>query len=54
MYMISFGFMEAGPPATMTGPQMAATPRNAAGPVALGVALLGGGVLFFFLLLRRQ
>ena len=54
MYMIAAGFMAAGPPATLTGPQMGAAPRTSAGPIAIGTALLVGGGFFFVLLLRRR
>lgn len=54
LWLIATGFMVAGPPATSSGSQVAATPRATAGPVALGAALLAGGGLFFVLLLRRR
>ncbi|CAN5594801.1 hypothetical protein BH20VER1_BH20VER1_13940 [soil metagenome] len=54
LWLAPTGFMAVGPPATITGPQMSATPRTTAGPIAIGTALLIGGGMFFLLLLRRR
>lgn len=53
LWLIAQGFMFAGPPATSAGSQIAAPPRATAGPIALGLALLAGGGLFFVMLLRK-
>ncbi len=54
LWLIAAGFMPAEPGVVTSNAQMAAAPRATAGPVAIGVALLAGGGLFFVLLLRRR
>ena len=54
LWLIATGFMPAEPGVVNRNAQMTAAPAPALGPVALGVALLGGGGLFFVLLLRRR
>lgn len=54
LWLISIGFLPAGPPEVQTGSQIAATPQTTVGPVALGLALLVGGGLLFLLALRRR
>ena len=53
LWLIAAGFLDAGPPAS-SGPQIATKPRDTAGPIALGMALLAGGGLGFVMLLRRR
>jgi hypothetical protein len=53
LWLIATGFIPTGPPTITTGPQMSARPQTTAGPMVLGLALLGGGALFFILLLRK-
>ncbi|CAN5138409.1 hypothetical protein BH20VER2_BH20VER2_01540 [soil metagenome] len=54
LWMIFNGFLHSGPPVDATGARLSATPRNTAGPIAIGTALLIGGGMFFLLLLRRR
>ena len=54
LWLIAAGFMPANPGVVTSNAQMAAAPAPTAGPVAIGVALLAGGGLFFLLLLRRR
>ena len=54
IWLIASGFMFAGPPITTSGSQIAATPQTTAGPIAIGLALLAGGALFFIMLLRKR
>ena len=54
LWLIATGFMPAEAGAVNSNAQMSAAPAPTAGPVALGVALLAGGGLFFVLLLRRR
>jgi hypothetical protein len=46
IWLIASGFMTAGPPAGVTGPQIGAAPRTTAGPIAIGTALLIGCLLY--------
>ncbi len=54
LWLIATGFMPVEPGVVNRDAQMTAAPTPTAGPVALGVALLFGGGLFFVLLLRRR
>ena len=54
LWLIATGFMPADPGVVNSNAQIAAAPATTAGPVALGLALLVGGGLFFVLLLRRR
>ena len=54
LWLIATGFMPAEAGMVNKDAQIAAAPAPTAGPVALGVALLAGGGLFFVLLLRRR
>ena len=54
VWLISIGFIPAGDSIATGGPELAAKSQSAAGPVALGLALLVGGGLLVVLLLRRR
>ena len=54
LWLIAAGFMPPEPGMVNKDAQIAAAPAPTVGPVALGVALLAGGGLFFVLLLRRR
>ena len=54
LWLIAVGFMPTGPAVASSGSQIAAKSQTTAGPVALGLALLAGGGLFFVMLLRRR
>jgi hypothetical protein len=54
LWLISSGFLFPESRQSTSGPQVTATTRATAGPVALGMALLAGGGLFFILLLRKR
>ena len=54
LWLISAGFLFPNSESPGSGSQITATPRATAGPVALGMALLAGGGLFFILLLRKR
>ncbi len=53
-WMIASGFLPSGPAVPSSGSQIATAPQITAGPIALGLALLAGGGLFFIMLLRRR
>ena len=54
LWLISSGFLLPAAQPSSSGPRITAAPRQTAGPVALGTALLAGGGLFFVLLLRKR
>ena len=54
LWLIAMGFMPAGQEVASGGSQIAARSQTTAGPLALGVALLAGGGLFFLMFLRRR
>ena len=54
LWLIASGFMLVGAGEVASGSQVTAPPQPTAGPVAVGLALLVGGALFFVMLLRRR
>ena len=54
LWLIAAGFIPTEPRVVNPNAQMSAAAAPTVGPVALGVALLAGGGLFFVLLLRRR
>ena len=53
-WLIATGFIPGEQGVVNSSAQIAAAPTRTAGPIALGLALLVGGGLFFMLLLRRR
>lgn len=53
-WLMASGSMGVGSDVVTGGPQIAAAPRTTVGPIAVGLAMLVGGGLFFIMLLRRR
>ncbi|MEO7165845.1 MAG: hypothetical protein ABI016_02285 [Chthoniobacterales bacterium] len=54
LWLMATGFMPAAASVAPAGAQLTAPATSNAGSIMLGLALLIGGVLFFFLVLRRN
>ena len=54
LWLMATGFMPAAVSAAPAGAQLTAPATSTAGPIMLGLALLVGGVVFFFIILRRS
>ena len=54
LWLIAAGFTASDAPVPGSSSQFVAKPQTTAGPIALGLALLVGGGVFFVMLLRRR
>jgi hypothetical protein len=54
LWLIGSSFITTTPTSPGPSPVVAVAPKNSANPVALGTALLAGGVVFLVMVLRRK
>ena len=54
LWLMATGFMPPPAAAAPVGAQISTPATSATGPIMLGLALLAGGVGFFYLVLRRN